>query len=169
MGLATAMIVGGLGTMMSAAGAYQQAQAQNDAADYNSAIAMTNAQLAAEEAAQAEEEGEENVKQIRLELSQRDGTNNAAFGAAGVSTGAGSPVDVAVSNTAEAERDVKNTRYNAAQKARAYRIESINYTNQANLSQSSKVNAGFSALGTMVGGTANLVSQYRTFKSISGQ
>ena len=169
MGLATAMIVGGIGTIMSAAGAYQQAQAQNQAADYNSQIAMSNAQLASEEAAQATEEGEQEVKQIRLELSKQDGGNRAAFGAAGVSTGAGSPVDVAVSNAAEGERDVMTTRYNAAQKSRAYRIQAVNYTNSANLYQSSKVSALGSALGTMVGGASSLVSQYRTFKSISAK
>lgn len=165
MGLATAMIIGGIGTMMSAAGAYKQAQAQNQAADYNSAISMSNAQLAAEQEAQTKEKGEQEVKQIRLNLSKTEGENRAAFGAAGVSTGAGSPVDVAKSNAGEAERDVITTRYNAAQDARAFRIQSINHTNQANLYQSSKVNPWMSAFGTMVGGTSSLVSQYRSFKS----
>ena len=166
MGMATAMIVGSLGTMMSAAGAYQQAQAQNQAADYNSAMAMTNANYAAEQEAQQKEVGEQEIKQLRLEAAQQEGKNKAGFGASGMSTGAGSPVDVAVSNAGEVERDVITTRYNAAQKARAYRIQAVNYTNQANLYQSSKVSPLSSAFGTMVGGASSLVSQYRSYKTV---
>lgn len=113
-------------TVISAAGAMSTASAQSDAAAYNSQVAQQNAVA-------AQQQGVAAVDQQQRDAAQRMGAMIAGYGASGVKTDSGSPVDVLADSARQAAMGKANTQYN-------YQLKALGYTNQANLDNSAAQN-----------------------------
>lgn len=113
-----------IGTVISAVGALSNANAQSNAARYNSQVAQRDATIGIDQGnAQA-------AIQARQARSQMDAAR-AQYGASGVDVNAGSPLDVLQSSAANASLDNATIKYNAKIKAFGYGNESAAYDYQA--------------------------------------
>lgn len=130
--------------VVSAAGAMSQAHATAAADNYNAQIATQNASAAAAQG-QAASEAQSRDAQRKI------GSAIAAYGAAGVEAGAGSPSDVLADSSRQSTLDNLTTQYN-------YKLKGLGYTNQAELDKSnasSALTSGYlSAAGAIVGGAS---------------
>lgn len=130
--------------VVSAAGAMSQAHAASAASNYNAQIATQNASAAAAQG-QAASEAQARDSQRKI------GSAIAAYGAAGVEAGAGSPSDVLADSSRQATLDNLSTQYN-------YKLKGLGYTDQAALDKSNASNAttsGYlSAAGSLIGGAS---------------
>jgi len=76
-----------MGAALSAAGAIQQANAEKSAANYNAALKERDAAVATQQASQ-------DAQQVRWQWARAQGSLLAGYGASGVTTDTGSPLDV---------------------------------------------------------------------------
>lgn len=116
----------------SAIGAVRQGQATAAAQDYNAKIAQQNA-------LQAKLQGEAADAALARDQQRRAGAAVAAFGAAGVDVGSGSPVDVLGDMARNATLDRLTQKYN-------YRLRGLGYSDQAALDQAGASNASTSGM-----------------------
>lgn len=86
--------VGLLGTAVSSVGAYQQAQQQKSAAEYQAAVAQQNQGLAQEQARAQRKEGYEGMIRKRQEVAGLIGAQRAVAGASGAQVDQGSFLDL---------------------------------------------------------------------------
>lgn len=112
---------------VSAVGAVKQGQAASDAANYNADIARQNA-------ASAEAQGEAADAMLKRQQEQRMGAAIAAFGAAGVDLTSGSPSDVLADNARQSTLDRLTQKYN-------YKMRALGYSDQAGLDDSNAANS----------------------------
>lgn len=101
-------VIGGVGTVLGGIASRQQAQ-------FQSAVARSNA-IAAQQQAAAEE------VRFRRERARRMGATRAAFGAAGVSM-EGTPLDILAEQALIAEEDALLIRFGGQQRAREQRLQ----------------------------------------------
>jgi hypothetical protein len=154
--LATSLAVGALGTVTTAFGQYQQAQAANRAAEYNAKIADYNAQAANAQAANAIARGAVEEKQQRLQVAKTIGTQRAGFGGSGLLVDQGTASDVTSDTAGFGELDALTIRNNAAMEAWGIKNQAANYSMQANLARSSKQNGLLAAGGSLLTGMSSL-------------
>lgn len=113
-----------IGTLISAVGAISNANAQSNAARYNSQVAQRDAQIGVDQGnAQA-------AIQARQARSQMDAAR-AQYGASGVDVNAGSPLDVMHASAVNASLDNATIKYNAKVKAYGYGNEATAYDYQS--------------------------------------
>ena len=140
------------GTLLSAAGRYQDAQAQQQLYRYQAQVAEMQAQDAAIR-------GDFEAKQHRLRVSQLVRTQRAAFASSGALVGYGSPMETLADTEFLARADEATIRYNAAREAWSARASA------GNLSASARaVSPLREAGGTLLGGLAEAGSKYRRWK-----
>lgn len=120
MAAVTTSAIAGVGVLMSAYGAQQQAKAARRASKLNAEESEENARLTAERAIEDE-------RQFRLSFRRDQAKNKVAIAASGVRL-EGSPLEVLQDNASAAEADAQNIRRGAAitkdmytRQARAYR------------------------------------------------
>ncbi len=89
-------------------------------------VADANAQIARQQAREAQIRTTENVRRQRIQLGRLRGKQRAGFARAGVITTAGTPLLVDVTTATEGERDIALTK-------RAGQVEAAILTSQANL------------------------------------
>lgn len=154
-GLGMAAISTGVGVM----GSIQQAQAQNRAADYNTAIQRNNALAAQYEAQDIQARGAIEEKQHRLKVAQQAGAQRAASAASGVLVDAGSTANIVDDTVGFGELDALTIRQNAARQAWGAMNQSRNYSAQANLASMNKQNVGLAATSSLVGGASAMLQQ----------
>lgn len=98
---------------MNVYGQHQQNKANREAMEYNAAINMQNAELARQQGlAEAESQARDAKRTV--------GSMVASYGASGVQTDVGSPLDVLADSARMAMLDNLTIKYNAEMKARAY-------------------------------------------------
>ena len=116
-----------LGAVTGAVGAIRQGQATAASNDYNAKIAAQNAET-------ARLQGNAADAALARDQQRRIGAAVAAFGAAGVDTATGSPVDVLSDITRSATLDRLTQKYN-------YRLRALGYEDQGSLDSSAASNA----------------------------
>ena len=102
-----------IGTAMSAVGMLSNASAQSSASNYNAQINQQNAVIAQQQGAAAQAEHD---KQARLQIGQMA----ANYGASGVDSGQGSPLDVLQDSVKTAKLDNLMIGYNYDLRARGF-------------------------------------------------
>jgi hypothetical protein len=135
-----------------AMGSVMQGQQQASADRYNAQVASQNAAATQEQTAASE--------QIQQEQAQRTiGSTVANYGASGVVSNTGTPLDVLANSASNAERDRQNILYKG-------QLQAAGYTDQAQLDSASASNAGpnsiMKASGILMQAGAN------TYDKISG-
>jgi hypothetical protein len=126
-------------TAAQAIGALQQGQAASNAANYNAQVAANNAEIARQQGAAAQEQQQrDSIRKI--------GAMRAGYGASGVEM-SGSPLDVLSDSVAQATLDGLTTKYN-------YDVRANGYSAQADLNRSqasSASTAGYLNAGAAIG------------------
>ena len=129
-------------TALGAASQYSQGQAQSQAAEQSAAQART-------QALQAQREGNYNAGLIQAKGQSLLGEQTAAYGAAGVVSGTGTPLEVALKTTQNVEMDALSEKYKAKQKSNELNYQAGIYDAQAE--QASKAGT-IGAMGTLISG-----------------
>ena len=111
-----ATVMMGVGTAVSAYGAYQQGKMQKQLNDYNAKVAMQNKIAVAEKA-------EYDKEQLKRRVRKLKGSTTVAFAKAGVDGTEGTAIDIFEELAIESEKDLLMIQYNADLKARGYEIE----------------------------------------------
>lgn len=161
----------GAGTVVSAVGSYNQARGQQNALDYESAVASNNAKIADYQAQLAIQNGQTQEENQRLKTAAMFGTQRAGLAANGVDLGSGSANEVLATTSMMGERDALTIRDNAARQAWAYRNQAAGYLaeSQADSGAAKAISPAFSAAGSLLTGAANVASGwYRYNRSVNG-
>lgn len=148
-GLGTALSIGQ--TVFGAVSAYQQAEAQKQAAENNAMVAEWQAQ-------NAQKRGDWEAAQIRRKAAAVKGTQRAEFGARGLDLTYGTPADIMDQTDFFSETDVATTRTNAANEAWAYRAQKANYQAQARSS-----NPWMAGAGALVSGAGKVADRWYAY------
>lgn len=134
--------VSAIGTGVAAYSAIQQGNAAASASNYNATVADQNAIAAQQQAQQDAQLQSARDKQLL-------GAQAAAYGASGVDSGSGSPLDVLGSTASNAELSRQTILYKGRLKAAGYNDESqLDAATAAN----AQSNAAFSASGILLSG-----------------
>lgn len=129
-------------TVMSVAGSAIQGSAQAGAARYNAQIASQNAAI-------AEQQGEAAVQAVDRNARRKIGSMIANFGASGIDQTTGSATDVLADSVRMATLDKLTTKYNYALRAQGYRNQSSLDNANANNAETAMVfNMGAKAAGS---------------------
>jgi hypothetical protein len=105
-----------IGAVAGLAGTMSQGMSAKSAADYN-------AKIASDQAKQVDQQAAFDVAQNDADARRRLATQKAAYGASGVVTDSGSPLEVAAEDTKQAALDDMTIRYNAALQKRGLRAQ----------------------------------------------
>lgn len=141
----------GVGTLISAGGANQEANAEAHASDYNAAVNTYKADMALQDAAEKE-------RQQRMFAAQFIGQQRASYGASGVTTQGGSALDVLQESAAKAELDALNIRVSGQRQAWAYKAGAA--LDVAHAAQS-HIQGNYKVLGTLMGGANSMGSNIK--------
>ena len=139
-----------LSTAAQAVGSLMSAVSQSNAAGYRSQVAQQNAQIAQQQGAAA-------VEAQKRQQSLALGQITANYGASGVSSDAGSPLDVLQDSVRQAKLDNLTTQYN-------YDLKAQGYQNQANLADYESGSYLTSGLLTAAGAAAKGYGDYQKLK-----
>lgn len=123
--------VGLLGTAVSSVGAYQQAQQQKSAAEYQAAVARQNQGLAEEQARAQRKEGYEGMIRKRQEVAGIIGSQRAVAGASGAQVDQGSFLDLTLDTAEKGEMDALAIYQQGLDKAHNTEIQGWNSGAQA--------------------------------------
>ena len=144
---------------IAAVGAIAGGVAQKQAADYESKVARNNAEIATRKAYDAEDRGQYQRDQLRLETARALARGRLAYAAGGIDLGSGGSVDNWQLDVAKSlEIDEQNSIYNAGQEKQGFLDQRYNFLSQASAAKASGRNAMtaavISAAGSMAGGYA---------------
>lgn len=139
---------------MAAYGQYQQGRAQEAQQNYIAAQNQENAKAAEWQAQDAEARGEQEQFRQRLQQSQLEGQQISALASNGGAIGIGSSGDLLSDSYIMGQYDNNTIGNNADKEAYGYRVQSANYTNEAQLNRMAGKNA--KKAGIMNAGTTLL-------------
>lgn len=145
-----------LGTLITAGSQLQSNSAAQQVYRNNQAIALMAARRAVAR-------GNVEAQQTEMKASQAIGRQQSAYGASGVATNAGTPVDVASQTRLVADVDAQAIRNNAASEAWGYSTEAQNIATQAKYAQRE---SEFGAAGTLVGGVTKTLPSLASFAGL---
>lgn len=134
-----------IGTVMSVAstafsviGAMNEAQAKNDQASYNAAIARNNAKTAEIQAQDAQTRGEEEATAAARKAASLRGSQRATMAARGLDLSAGTPQSLVDQTDYFSQVDQNTIRNNADKESWAKRVQAQNSTMEAKSFEASK-------------------------------
>lgn len=166
-------LVGLFGIGLSAAGtatqsyaSYQQAVADNMAAQWNANLMGQNAALQDIRAEQTLEAGRHNVAVARREGRLAIEDQRAGFAASGVKVDSGSALDVVAEQAGRNRYDQDMLRYNAELAAWGHRVEGDNLRQQAMLTAATKRSPWQAAGATLLSGGTSLFNQYSQYSQM---
>lgn len=154
--------VGLLGTAVSTAGAYQQAQQQKAAAEYQSEVARQNQELAQDQAKAQRKEGYEGMIRKRQEVAGLIGSQRAIAGASGAQVDQGSFLDLNLDTAEKGEMDALAIYQQGLDKAHNSEIQAWNSGQQAQAYawQADRSNPMLAAGTTAIGGLTQVGSNF---------
>ena len=154
------------GTAVNSYAAYQQAQAQKNAAKYEAAIAQQNQRLASWQAQDARARGAIEEARYAREAGQLMGSQRAALAASGVDISSGSAADIQADTTRLADLDLAAIRANTEREAFGYQVEARDAQAASRLSRygAQSIRPGLVAAGTLLGGSAQVADSWYRYK-----
>jgi hypothetical protein len=141
---------------MSGVSTGMQANAQRQAAQYQSQVEANNAKLAGEQATSTIQAGQTASMQSGLQAAQVLGEQKAALGANGVNLGSGSAIDLLATSKYLNAADVSNITNNAARQAWGYNVDASSAAAQSRLLSWQANNTSPATIGAM-GGASSLL------------
>ncbi|WP_298069395.1 hypothetical protein [uncultured Mailhella sp.] len=153
-----------LSTAVGVGSAIQQGKVQKQQAEYQSAVARQNQQLAEQQADAERRQGYENMVTKRQETAKLIGRQRAAAGASGAAVDEGSNLDLQADTAAQGEMDAINAYNQGLDRAYNSEIQAQNYGNQASAfdmqGQNSERAGYLNAASAAVGGIADMGSTW---------
>lgn len=149
------LAMGAAGAGLSAYGMYQQQEAANMAADYNSQVQARNAQVSQAAADQARQQGEIDAKNHQKQVALLQGSQKAGYAGAGILVDDGTPFDVSQDTVSQGAVDALTLKRNAARQAWASEVDAANYTSSGAMTSMGKVNPLIGASSTLLTGLGN--------------
>jgi hypothetical protein len=145
-------------------GAYAQGHAKAEAANYNAALAIQNANIQKQNATIAGQSGSQQAAMQSLKTRAMMGSERANQAASGINVNSGSAIDTQASTHEIGALDAMTVRTNAAREAHGYRVQATNQEAQGNLDkyeanydeQSGIFNAGTTFLSTVDNAAKNM-------------
>lgn len=156
--------VGAASTAASSYASYQQAKADNMAAEWNAGLMENNAALADIRAGQAQEQGKHDVALAKIEGQQLIESQRGAYAASGVKVDSGSALDVVAEQAGKNKYDQDMLKYNADLNAWGIRTEAANLRQQAAMTRATKRSPGMAAATTLLGGATSMFNQYNQYQ-----
>jgi len=132
-GALAGLVAGAAGVGIQAIAAQQQAVARRGALDYNATIAEYNAQAADVQAEQARKNATLEEKEFRTRVDRLKASQRTSFAASGVLVDSGSSLDVLADTAGQAEQDVLDIRFNAANEIFGHQTRAQNFRSQGKL------------------------------------
>jgi len=153
--------------------AKQQAQIARAQSEAQAKAYEQNADMARQEAEATADAGRSAERKLRQDIASVQGSQNAAFGANGLSLASGSPLDVSIDTAVRGEEDVDMLRKNYQRKKFGLMNEASMYGWQANETRkagqavaSAYSNQGDAALfGSLLGAAGTVASKWDVFKN----
>lgn len=166
------LVLGGIGTAVSAVGALSSGMAQSQAATYQAAVAQNNAIIAAQNAESATQAGQAQATAQSLQGRAALGAVTSAEAANGIDVNSGSALDTRATQREMNQLNTETTAANAALQAYGYRTQSTNFQAEAGLEQMTASNAlaagGIGAVGSLLGGASSLGLKWSILQNVSG-
>lgn len=157
------------GAAASAAGALEGGAAQQNAANYQAAVASNNATIAEQNAAYATKAGLQQAATQSQKGAAIGGKIKAAQAASGVDVNSGSAVDVQQSQREVNKLDTDTVLNNAELKAYGYRTDATNFQAQAGLdemqAEQAPIGAAFTATGDLLSGASSVGTKWATLSN----
>ncbi len=116
------------GAAISAYGAIQQANAQKAASSYNAALKERDATVATQQA-------DQEAQQVRWAGARARGSVIAGYGASGIATDTGSPLDVLAMSASQAKLDEETVLYKGKLRSTGYLSDADLYKNQGTVAK----------------------------------
>jgi hypothetical protein len=126
------------GTAVSSVGAFYEAQGQRDALSQRAATAETNARLAELTAQSAILSGQEEERRIRQYGANVKSSQRVALAAGNLDLSSAGSIAALTSTDVLTEQDALAVKVNAANAAWGYRVQGVNYKNEARSAQAYK-------------------------------
>lgn len=140
-------------TVVTTATAYQQSRNQKAVANYNAQVAEQNAQ-------DAERQGDEEAAKTRRQYAQVAGAQRAGFAAKGIDFEAGSAADALDQTDFFSQTDQATAKTNADRAAWNIRAQKKGYEFQA-----SSINPGMVAGATLLAGASDVANKWYAYKA----
>lgn len=160
------------GTIMSAAGQYQQGHNAAQAAKYNAGMADQNAKIQERNAVIAGQSGAVQVQREQMKSRALAGDILANQGASGVTVNEGSFPAVRGSQASIDMMDAYNTRAAAVREAYGYQNQAANSKAEAESerfkAKKTEQGALIGAAGTLIGGGVDAFTKYKTYRQAGG-
>jgi hypothetical protein len=153
-----------ISTAVAAYSAYQQAQSQNKANEYNAAVQNRNAQNANIQADAVVQQGAIDEANQRKKVQQFIGSQRAAASANGVLVDDGSALDTTSDTAGYGELDALTIRNNAARAEWGVRNQAADYQAGAQLSLMKNTSPTMAAGTTLLAGASQMAGSYGSFK-----
>ncbi|MDR1611901.1 MAG: hypothetical protein LBT97_03860 [Planctomycetota bacterium] len=148
------------GTGMSASAAYQEAAAQNAAAQYNAQIEDQNAAYYELMGEQALALGEKDAADLRRSIGLLKGEQRANYAQSGVKVDEGTPLEVAMDTSRWGEYDAQTIMYNAAIEKLGYDQKAYNSRASASMLRATKRSPSLAAAGVVLNGVTSVSQRY---------
>ena len=157
--------LGAIGTGMSAASAYRQAEAQNQANRLNAMTYEQNAQLARIQAETARQFGEQEYKDTIKEYGELRGAQRAAYGASGVDVNSGSAAAVQANTAAEGIYSAEKVKYQRDLEAWQLEQDAAGMDFEATKARAGVVNPLIPGASAAIGGLTSMYSTYGQWRA----
>lgn len=152
------------GGILGAIGSIMGGQAQASQFKYQAAVARQNAQVAKQNQEYASQQGEIQAQSYGMQAAQRQGQIKVAQGASGLDVNSGSAKQVQNSQKLVTSMDLDQIRSNAAKTAYNFDVQSVNFTNQAQLDTRAAADANtageIGAASTLLGSASSVSSKW---------
>ncbi len=159
-----------LGMAASAYGAHQQAEAQQDMANYNARVADNNATMAEYEAKDATRRGDEEVAAIRRNADMLKGSQRASMSARGLDLAEGTAAELQDQTDFFAQVDMATAKNNAAREAWGFRSKGLSYASEASMQRATarNISPGMAAGTSLLTSAGSVASKWLQPSSGSG-
>lgn len=152
--------LGMAGTATQTYASYNQAKAENEAAQWNAMTLEQNALLSEKKGAYALAAGETAAAEKKMDVGKLIGQQRAGYAASGVKVDEGSALDVQADTAAWGNWDEQKIRHNARMQAWEYDVDAANQRQQAAMTRAGKRNPLLAGGSTLLSGTTSLLHQY---------
>ena len=149
---------------VSAVGAVEQGQAQQQQAKYQAAVARNNQTIAQQNAQDALDRGAEQEQEQRKKTQLLIGQQRASLAAQGADLSSGNSLDLVSDIAGTGELDALTIRRNAQLEARQYQVQGMNYQADSQLQllggQNALTSSYFDAGSSLLGGASKSAKLY---------
>lgn len=151
---------------MGAVGAFTGAKTQRTLLNAQADVAEINARMAEAAARSARQAGQRQEQASRLQTRRVKGAQRAALAANGVDIGVGSAAESLATTDIVGEWDANTISANALRTAWGYRMEGVNFRNDANARRAgaSAISPGMAGVTSLLGGAGQVAASWYRFQ-----